>query len=66
MFTPATIDNITDYPWALITVLFRPFPYEVRSIATLVSALEGMLLLGLFALSIRQLIRLPVAITRKS
>ena len=37
---------LTDYPYALLTVLFRPFLFEVSSPVQLLSALEGTALLG--------------------
>lgn len=55
-----------DYPWAFVTVLFRPFPYEVASAATAVSALEGLLLLGLVVWSAPRLVRLPIALMRNA
>lgn len=63
-FTPAVIESPLDYPWAFITVLLRPFPFEARNLATMVSAAEGMLLAVLLGMSIRQLVRLPVSVAK--
>lgn len=61
-FAAPEINTPLDYPWALVTVLFRPFPYEVSSFATLISALEGLLLMGLMAISARRIARLPASL----
>ncbi|MDH3704729.1 MAG: hypothetical protein OES57_01605 [Acidimicrobiia bacterium] len=51
-FTPARVQSPVDYPWAAVTVLFRPFIVEVSSPLGALSALEGMALavLGLWSL----------------
>ncbi len=59
-FEPADINSIVDYPVAFVTVLFRPFPNEVTNGQAAVSALEGIVLVGLLALSIQRLRRLPI------
>jgi hypothetical protein len=48
-----------EYPEALITVLFRPFPWEATSAQALVAAAEGALLLLAFVTSLPRLVRLP-------
>lgn len=63
-FTPAEISTPLDYPWAFVTVLFRPFPFEVSSAATAISALEGLLLLSLLVVSARRIARLPATLIR--
>lgn len=65
-FDGAAIGTPLDYPWALLTVLFRPFPYEVSSAATAISAIEGLALLGLMALSLRQIVRIPALLVRNA
>ncbi|MEM7286933.1 MAG: hypothetical protein AAF480_11325 [Actinomycetota bacterium] len=65
-FDPATISSPLDYPRAFITVLFRPFPFEATSISTIITAAEGTLLLGLTALSLSRLARLPSALVRNA
>jgi hypothetical protein len=55
-----------DYPWAVTTVLFRPFVYEVSSAASAISALEGLLLLALIVLSANRLVRLPIVLMRNA
>ncbi len=65
-FTPAGVNNPLDYPWALVTVLFRPFPYEVSNTATLISALEGLMLMGMVGLSLKRLARLPTVLVQNA
>ncbi len=48
-----------EYPEALMTVLFRPFPWEASNAQALVAAIEGTALLFLFVLSLPRLARLP-------
>jgi hypothetical protein len=58
-FEAARIRSVTDLPWAAVTVLFRPFPFEARNAQAMISGLEGLALIGLFAVSARQLARAP-------
>ncbi len=44
-FDAPSVSSPLDLPWATITVLFRPFPWEARNLNSLVAALEGSLLL---------------------
>jgi hypothetical protein len=46
-FVAARVGSVTDYPWAVITVLFRPFPWEAPNALAMISALESVLLAGL-------------------
>ncbi len=48
-FTAPAVSSPLDLPWATVTVLFRPFPWEARSLNSVVSSLEGLLLLGVVA-----------------
>jgi hypothetical protein len=56
-FDAARIRSPIDVPWATVTVLFRPFPYEAGNLQMLVSALEGLVLMGLFLVSGRRIAR---------
>ena len=58
-FAAARIRTPADLPWAAVTVLFRPFPLEAHNAQAMVSALEGVALMGLFVASARQLMRAP-------
>lgn len=46
-FAPVPLTSIDGIPMALITILFRPFPWEAHNIQLLVQSLEGFLLLAL-------------------
>jgi hypothetical protein len=48
-----------DFPWAFITVVFRPFPNEARDINGLLTAMESIALLGIMLASGRRLLKLP-------
>jgi hypothetical protein len=63
-FTPPNAQSPLGYPEAAVTVLFRPFPWEAKSVTVLVSSGEGLLLLGLAAASWRRLRRLPHFLVR--
>jgi hypothetical protein len=51
--------SVVDVPLAVFTVLFRPLPHEAHNAQAAVSSFEGLLLLGLFAVSWRRLRTLP-------
>jgi hypothetical protein len=63
-FAAARIHSPLDVPWAAVTVLFRPFPFEADNAQSMVSALEGLALIGLFAASARRLTRVPALALR--
>jgi hypothetical protein len=63
-FSPPNAQTPLGYPEAVVTVLFRPFPWEAHSATVLVSSGEGLLLLGLTAASWRRLRRLPHFLVR--
>ena len=44
-FSAARVDTPLDYPRAIVTVLFRPFPWEADSTVALLSAIEGVLMM---------------------
>ncbi|MEU8136783.1 hypothetical protein [Streptodolium elevatio] len=52
-------------PQSLMTVLFRPFPFEVHNMQALLASLEGVLLLALFITSLARLRRLPALLIRR-
>lgn len=58
-FRPHPVHTPLDLPIAAFTVLFRPMPWEAHNPQILVTAAEGVLLLGLLALSWRSLRALP-------
>jgi hypothetical protein len=50
-FSPARL------PWATVTILFRPFPFEANNFQVAITALESTLLLGLALARIRPMAR---------
>jgi hypothetical protein len=64
-FTPISPNSPAGFVWAGVTVLFRPFPGEVRNAQGMVTSLEGLLLLGLCLLAVRRFVRLPREILRR-
>jgi hypothetical protein len=64
-FTPVAVSSVTDVPAGIISVLFRPFPWEARSLSTLVTAAESLVLVGLIAFSWRRLFSLPRLLLRR-
>jgi hypothetical protein len=57
-FNPPNAQSPLGFPEAVVTVLFRPFPFEAHSAAVLVASLEGLVLLGFFVVSRRRLRRI--------
>jgi hypothetical protein len=57
-FTPARVSTPLDLPWATVTVLFRPFPYEAHTTQGLVTSLEGAFLVVLLLRSWRRVTRI--------
>jgi hypothetical protein len=51
--------SLRNLPMNFVTVLFRPFPFEVDSIPTVLAALEGTALMVLFILSFPRLRTIP-------
>ena len=51
VFDAPSVNSPLDLPWATVTVLFRPFPWEASSGTGLIAALEGLGLLVLFGAS---------------
>jgi hypothetical protein len=50
-FSAVRINSPLDVPFATVTVLFRPFPFEAGNLQTLIAAAEGLVLAALFLLS---------------
>ena len=48
-------NSVLEYPNAVVTVLFRPFIFEARSIPVLISAVEATMLAGLAIVSLRRI-----------
>ena len=64
-FDSTPVDSPTDIPIATVTILFRPFVWEANSTQGLVTAAEGLVLLGLMLFSWRQLWALPKTMWRQ-
>lgn len=58
-FNPPNAQSPLGFPEAVVTVLFRPFPFEAHGLTVLVSSMEGLLLIGLTVQSRRRLAQLP-------
>lgn len=58
--------NPVGFVLAGMTVLFRPFPFEVGNIQALLTALEGLALLALCLASLRRVVRLPRELLQRS
>jgi hypothetical protein len=54
-FTPVQVRTPLDLPYATLTVLFRPFPFEAHNAQMLLASTEGVFLLGLCAVSWRRI-----------
>lgn len=58
-FVPMTITGPSRLPAGLVTVFFRPFPWEAGNVTGLLAGAEGLLLMIMFAVSWRRLLSLP-------
>lgn len=59
VFEPVPLTHPLGVPAAVVTMLFRPFPWEAKGVAMLLQSLEGLLLMGLFWWRRASLMRLP-------
>ena len=64
-FKATSPTNPAGFAMASVTVLFRPFPFEVPNAQGMVSSLESFGLLALCLLGLRRLVRLPREILRR-
>ena len=46
-FVAPRVESVRDYPWAAVTVLFRPFPWEAAGPLGILSGIEGVAVLAL-------------------
>lgn len=58
-FDAKQVRNPIDFPRAFVTVVFRPFPNEAHDLNGLITSLESLFLLIVFASSLTRLARLP-------
>lgn len=61
-FVPPSPDSPMGYAASAVTVLLRPFPFEVANAQGLASSAEGLVLVALVLMSLRRLVRLPKAL----
>ena len=54
-FEPPVLDSPINAPLAVVTVLFRPAPFEAHNATALIAALEGVFLVGFLILRLRWL-----------
>ncbi len=64
-FAPARVSSPVDYPAAVVTVTLRPFIFEARNTDQRISAMEGIALVVLLAVSWRRLLALPKTVLRE-
>ena len=55
-FAAPAVSSPLDLPWAIVTVIFRPFLWEASGASTLVAALESLALVGLVVTGWRRLV----------
>ena len=55
-FAAPAVSTPLDVPWAIVTVIFRPFLWEANGASTLVAALESLALVGLVVTGWRRLV----------
>jgi hypothetical protein len=63
-FDSARVTSPGEYPYAVVSVLFRPFPWEAGNAQALVAAAEGLALIIICAFSVRRLVRVPIVALR--
>ncbi|MGH8973180.1 MAG: hypothetical protein ACRD0C_08235 [Acidimicrobiia bacterium] len=64
-FTSFSPNNPVGFVLSGMTVLFRPFPFEVRNAQAMLTSAEGLALLALAVLALRRLSRLPRELFRR-
>ncbi|MEM9606447.1 MAG: hypothetical protein AAGA99_03425 [Actinomycetota bacterium] len=65
-YDPVVVRSPIDYPWAVVTVLVRPFPTEADNGQMLFTSLESFVLLTLLVLSIPRLGSIPRLASRRT
>ena len=64
-FQPFVVDSPAQFPRAAVTILFRPFPFEVNSAEALISGLEATFLLSICVLRFRWLLAAVSSLRRQ-
>jgi hypothetical protein len=65
VFTPVTVNTPLDMPYATVTVLFRPFPWEAHNSQTVLTAVESLFLVVLTIRGWRRLRSIPRSLRRE-
>jgi hypothetical protein len=65
-FTPVTVNSPIDFPYAFLTVIFRPWPFEANNGQSLATAAEGVFLIWYIFRHRRRLLGLPRALRREA
>lgn len=63
-FDAERVRSPADLPEAVVSVLFRPFPWEAHNLQARLAGLEGVALMGIIAVSWRRLAQLPRVLRR--
>jgi hypothetical protein len=66
VFTPVRVNTPIDLPYATITVLFRPFPWEAHNMQALATSFEGVFIVYLMVRGRRRLLAIPRALRREA
>jgi hypothetical protein len=66
VFTPVPVNSPLDFPYATVTVLFRPFPWEAHNGQSIATAVEGVFLMVLTVRGWRRLRSIPRALRREA
>lgn len=64
-YEPVVVRNPLQYPWAVVTVLVRPFPTEADNGQMLFTSLEGFALIALIAFSVTRTSSFRATLTRR-
>lgn len=64
-FAPIVIRGPRDIPLGTLSVVFRPLPWEARSITSLIAAVETLVLLVISLASLRRIVRLRTLYLRR-
>jgi hypothetical protein len=64
-FSPVTVNTPLDMPYATVTVLFRPFPWEAHNGQTILTAAESIFLVGLAIVGWRRVRSIPRCLRRE-
>ena len=58
-FETTAVRSVADVPLAVVTVLFRPFPWEVRTIPQAITSIEAVVIGSMFVMALWRIVRSP-------